>query len=211
MSRGAPFSLLYPILDAALETQESIPSAIDALARAGCRLVQLRAKDLSTREFLAWAETAVEASRASDIALIINDRADVALLSGASGVHVGEDDLSVAGARRVLGDDAIIGLSTHTIEQAKRADRMAVDYVAIGPVYATESKASAGAPLGVDYVETVRDIVQKPLVAIGGITLDHAPELLAAGIDGLAVISALKNATSLEEEARRWLALENSS
>lgn len=211
MSRGAPFSLLYPILDAALETQESIPSSIDALARAGCRLVQLRAKDLSTREFLAWAETAVEASRASDIAFIINDRADVALLSGASGVHVGEDDLSVAGARRVLGDDAIIGLSTHTIEQAKRADRMAVDYVAIGPVYATESKASAGAPLGVDYVENVRDIVQKPLVAIGGITLDHAPELLAAGIDGLAVISALKNATSLEEEARRWLALENSS
>ena len=213
LSRRAPFSLLYPILDAALETQDAIPASIGALGRAGCRLVQLRAKEMSAREFLRWAELAVEAARPSGIDIIINDRADVALLSEASGVHVGQDDLSVAGARRVLGDDAIIGLSTHTIEQAKCADGMAVDYVAIGPVYATESKVSAGALLGVDYVENVRDVVQKPLVAIGGITIERAPELIAAGIDGLAVISALKHATmsgtDLQEEAKRWLALKH--
>lgn len=213
MSRPAstqPFSLLYPILDATLETRDTLAISIKALAAAGCRLVQLRAKELSSGELLRWAEIAVNAARGRGCEIIINDRADVALVAHARGVHVGQDDLSVAGARRVLGNDAIVGVSTHTIEQARAADSMEVDYVAIGPAYATDSKADADAPLGPDYIRQVRDVVQKPLVAIGGITLERAPELLSTGVDAVAVISALKNGPSLEGEAKKWLALEDS-
>lgn len=212
LSKSAPaFSLLYPILDAELETRESLAAGVASLGRAGCRLVQLRAKSLGAREALDWAALAVEAARRSGIAVIVNDRADVARLSGANGVHLGQDDLSVASARRVLGDEAIVGISTHTLEQARGATRLPVDYVAIGPVYATTTKHTADAPLGVEVIRRVRQVVDKPLVAIGGITIAKAPELIEAGVDGLAVISALKNATgegrSLEAEARRWLSL----
>ena len=207
MRRPAPFSRLYPILDATLETRDTLAPSIQALAAAGCRLVQLRAKELSSRELLQWAELAVEAARPSGIDVIINDRADVALLSHAAGVHLGQDDLSVTGARRVLGNDAIIGMSTHNFDQARVADETDVDYIAIGPAYATASKTNADTPLGPDYIREVRDAVQKPLVAIGGITLTRAPELLATGVDAVAVISALKQTTSLEQEARTWLAL----
>lgn len=206
-TRRTPFSLLYPILDAAFESYDSLAASIEALGRAGCRLVQLRAKTLTAREFLRWADLSVEVSRRLGMDVIINDRADVALLSGARGVHLGQDDLSVDGARRILGDDALIGLSTHTLDQAERGEAGDADYVAIGPVFATESKARAGRALGPDYVRRVRAVVQKPLVAIGGITLARAPEIIATGIDSVAVISALKTGAPLEEEAMKWLAL----
>jgi len=145
------------------------------------------------------------------VGLIVNDRADVALLSGASGVHVGQTDISVAAVRRVVGNEAIVGLSTHSLEQAKEAEAKAVDYVAIGPVFATKTKsdpAYAG-PLGVSAVREVRLAVQKPLVAIGGITIERARELIDLGVDGVAVISGLRERDrSLEEQARRWLAIE---
>ena len=211
---NVPFSLLYPILDAGpsgpsqYETKTSFCDAIDALGKAGCRLVQLRAKELSAGEFLAWAKAGVTAARRHGVALIVNDRADVALLSGASGVHVGQADISVSAARRVLGNEAIIGLSTHSLEQAKDAEAKAVDYVAIGPVFATKTKSDV-APLGLSAVREVRRAVKKPLVAIGGITIERARELTegVVGVDGVAVISGLKSDTSLEEQARRWLSI----
>ena len=226
-----PLSRLYPILDAGpsgYETKTSFCDAIASLGKAGCRLVQLRAKELSAGDFLAWAKAGVAAARRHDVALIVNDRADVALLSGASGVHVGQDDISVSSVRRVLGNEAIIGLSTHSLEQAKDAEAEAVDYVAIGPVYATKTKSEAPAfagqapafagqapayarPLGLSAVREVRRAVQKPLVAIGGITIERARELfqVGVGVDGVAVISGLrKSDISLEEQARRWLAIE---
>lgn len=206
-----PFSRLYPILDAGQEEKASLAASVESLGRAGCRLVQLRAKKLSARELLGWAELAVEAGGSSGIAVIINDRADIALLSSASGVHLGQDDLSVGSARRLLGDEAIIGLSTHSIDQAREASRLAIDYVAIGPVYLTSSKERPDAPLGIDTIREVRRVVDKPLVAIGGITIERAPELFEAGVDGVAVISALRRTgdegTTLEDEARRWLSL----
>lgn len=211
MRSRAPFSRLYPILDAALESEDSIGASVEALARAGCRLVQLRAKGLSARELLRWAELAVAAARSSGIEVIINDRADVALISGARGVHLGQDDLSVAGARRVLGNGAIVGLSTHDVDEAKAADRLDVDYVAIGPAYATRSKARPDTPLGPDGIREVRAVVGKPLVAIGGITRSRLPEILATGVEGVAVISALKRTTNLEEEARWWMSVDDRS
>jgi len=160
---------------------------------------------------LAWAKAGVTAARRHGISLIVNDRADVALLSGASGVHVGQTDISVAAVRRVVGNEAIVGLSTHSLEQAKEAEGKAVDYVAFGPVFATKTKTDhrGAGPVGVSAVREVRRAVQKPLVAIGGITIDRARELIELGVDGVAVISGLrKRDRSLEEEARRWLAIE---
>jgi thiamine-phosphate pyrophosphorylase len=201
-----PFSRLYPILDAAFETEETMASGIESLARAGCRLVQLRAKELSAREFHRWAETACRVAREAGIRLVINDRVDVALLVGADGVHLGQDDLSPRSAREVLGDRAILGLSTHDVAEARRAAAEPVDYVAIGPVFETGTKPSGRPALGVSRVEEVRAIVAKPLVAIGGITLERAAPLYRAGVEAVAVISALKKpGKSLESVAREWL------
>ncbi len=206
-SRRAPFSRLYPILDLSLETFETLSFGVRALARAGCRLVQLRAKDLSGEEFHRFALAARDASRECGIRLVINDRVDIALLVGADGVHLGQDDLSPEGARAILGRSAIIGLSTHDVEEARRAATAPVDYLAIGPIFETSTKTSGRSTLGVEGARAVRAVVEKPLVAIGGITLERAPALLEAGIDGLAVISALKTGESLESLARTWMKL----
>ena len=206
-SKHPPFSRLYPILEASLETLDTLTLGVRSLARAGCRLVQLRAKDLSGEEFHRWALAAREASRECGIRLIINDRVDIALLVGADGVHLGQDDLSPEGARKILGASAIIGLSTHDVDEARRAQAAPVDYLAIGPIFETSTKTSGRSTLGVEGARAVRAVVEKPLVAIGGITLERAPALLEAGIDGLAVISALKLGEDPESVGRAWLAL----
>ncbi len=209
LTDGLKLSALYPILDDGFETKRSLPTSVAAFARAGCRLVQLRAKTLTTRELMEWAQICVQEARRHQMTILINDRADVALLSGADGVHLGQDDLSVESARRVLGDEAIVGLSTHTLDQARLASRENVDYVAIGPVFDTRTKVGAFPAVGVEGVARVKSIVGKPLVAIGGLTLSSAPDVLGAGADGLAVISALysegKEGPDLERLATRWL------
>lgn len=209
-----PFARLYPILDDSFETEASLVEAIAALGRARCRTVQLRVKTLSTREFHRFAKLAREHTRAAGLSLIVNDRADIALLVGADGLHLGQDDLSPASARRVLGASAVIGLSTHDLEQARLACSAPVDYIAIGPIFPTTTKktrAEGERELGVEGARAVRAVVDKPLVAIGGITLSSAKDLLDAGVDSVAVISALRRPSreggSLEETAREWLAL----
>lgn len=206
-SRRAPFSRLYPILDASLETLDTLSAGIRALAKAGVRLVQLRAKDLSGEEFHRWALSAREVSRECGIRLLVNDRVDIALLVGADGVHLGQDDLSPEGARKILGDSAIIGLSTHDVAEVLRAEALPVDYLAIGPIFETSTKTSGRSTLGVEGARAMRAVTAKPLVAIGGITLETAPALLRAGLDGVAVISALKTAQDLEQLARTWMNL----
>ena len=149
---------------------------------------------LAGRDFLAAASAIVARASASGATVIVNDRADIARLSGAAGVHVGQDDLSPGQVRGILGPDAIVGLSTHTTEQLDRALREAIDYVAIGPVFGTGTKATGYEPIG---VESVRAAAARctadgvPLVAIGGITRDRARDVLAAGARSVAVISDL--------------------
>jgi thiamine-phosphate pyrophosphorylase len=207
-SKLPPFSRLYPILDASLETFDTLTVDVRALARAGCRLFQLRAKELSSGEFLAWALAAGGAARELGIRMVVNDRVDIALLAGADGVHLGHEDLSPEAARKILGASAVIGLSTHDAEEARLAASAPVDYLAIGPIFETSTKLSGRSTLGVAGVRAVRAVVEKPLVAIGGITLSTAPSLFEAGIDGVAVISALKTGEDLETLARTWLTLE---
>ncbi|HEY7818540.1 MAG TPA: thiamine phosphate synthase, partial [Vicinamibacteria bacterium] len=125
-----PFSRLYPILDASLETLETLPASVRALGRAGCRLFQLRAKGLPDDELYRWAVMAAEVSREVGMKFLVNDRADVALLADADGVHLGQDDLSPESAREILGGKAIIGLSTHGVDEARRAAQAPVDYLA---------------------------------------------------------------------------------
>jgi thiamine-phosphate pyrophosphorylase len=137
---------------------------------------------------------------------VINDRLDIALTTGAAGVHLGQDDLSPHSARRILGPDAIIGFSTHSVDQAAEADELPVSYVAVGPVYATSTKQTEVEPFGPQGVARVRaKVVHKPLVAIGGLTIDNGLAVLESGADSLAVISALTTADDLETTARNLM------
>jgi thiamine-phosphate pyrophosphorylase len=166
------------------------------LARAfldgGATLIQLRAKQLSSAAFLDFADAAVTLANSYHAIVIVNDRADLALMSAAAGVHVGQDDLPAAAARRLLGRDAVIGLSTHTVAQIERAVREPVSYVAVGPVFGTRSKDTGYTAVGLELVATAARLVGgTPVVAIGGITLENARSVIDAGAAGVAVISDL--------------------
>ena len=182
---------LYPITDVRLSGL-SHAEQVARLGAGGAAIVQLREKHLSPREFYDEAERALRVARELGVRLIINDRADIALALGADGVHLGQDDLQPEAARRLLGEEAIIGFSTHSLEQAREAASLRVDYIAIGPIFNTSSKENPDPPVGLDGLSRVRQAVGSiPLVAIGGITRDNARAVLEAGADAVAVISAL--------------------
>jgi thiamine-phosphate pyrophosphorylase len=166
------------------------------LARAfldgGATRIQLRAKQLNSSAFLELADAAVRLVRPYDARIIVNDRADIALISAASGVHVGQDDLPAAAARRLLGDGAVIGLSTHTITQVEHAVREPISYVAVGPVFGTRSKETGYQAVGLELVGAAAKLAgELPVVAIGGITLENARSVIDAGAAAVAVISDL--------------------
>ena len=182
---------LYSITDARLSGL-SHAEQVARLSEGGATFVQLREKHLSPREFYSAAADALDVARAHQVWLIINDRVDIALALGADGVHLGQDDLPPLAARELLGERAIIGFSTHSVEQAIEAAQMPVDYIAIGPIFNTFSKENPDALVGLDGLRRVRQAIGAlPLVAIGGITQETAREVLAAGADSIAVISLL--------------------
>lgn len=182
---------VYPLTDPRLSSLSHAEQVL-RFHEGGARVVQLREKHLSSGEFYDQAAAAVRVGRARDITIIINDRVDVALAVGADGVHLGQDDLPPEVARRLLGDRAIIGFSTHNLEQALEATRMPVNYIAFGPIFSTSSKENPDPPVGLAGLKELRQAVRKiPIVAIGGINRDNAPEVIKAGADAVAVISAL--------------------
>ena len=183
---------LYPITDRRLSGL-SHAAQVARLIEGGAGFIQLREKHLSPREFYREAEDALKIARERGVRLVVNDRADIALALGADGVHLGQDDMPAAAARSLLGERAIIGCSTHSVEQAIEAARMPVSYIAIGPVFATVSKEKPDPVVGLEGVRRVREAVGRsmPLVAIGGITRDNARSVLAAGADSVAIIGAL--------------------
>ncbi len=192
---------LYPITDARLSTLTHA-AQLARLADGGATVVQLREKHLSPRDFYQEAEAALHIARTRGVRLIINDRADIALALRADGVHLGQDDLDPAAARRLLGDKFIIGYSTHTVTQAIAAARLPVDYLAIGPVFATRTKENPDPVVGLDGLRRVRDAVDAslPLVAVGGLNEANARAALDAGADSVAVVSALLDAPELIAE-----------
>ncbi|MGH9487878.1 MAG: thiamine phosphate synthase [Terriglobales bacterium] len=179
---------LYPILDveAAAAHGHDLLACARGFASLGLGTQQLRAKQLASRDFLRLAE----ALAAIVPALIINDRADIAWLSGAGGVHAGQTDLPAAAVRELL-PQGIVGVSTHTLEQARKALEQPIDYLAAGPVYATRSKKEPDAVVGVEFLRTVRPLTSLPLVAIGGIQVSNCRAVWAAGANAVAVISGL--------------------
>ncbi|HVJ05529.1 MAG TPA: thiamine phosphate synthase [Candidatus Saccharimonadales bacterium] len=208
--------LLYPILDADVLAATSeggnpmqfVCSHALALADCGCTVMQYRAKRLSAREALSHAR---ELRRLlPGIMLIMNDRADLCLAAGFDGVHVGQDDLSPEGVRRIVGTERIVGLSTHNLAQVTEALTKPVDYLAIGPVFATGSKQNPDPVVGLDGVSEVRKLRDAtgrdlPLVAIGGITRDNAASVLKAGADSVAVIGDISRTP--RESAREFFRL----
>jgi thiamine-phosphate pyrophosphorylase len=138
---------------------------------------------------------------------VVNDRADVALAAGASGVHVGQEDLRAEAARTVIGAEKLLGVSAHTLEQFERAAASSADYIAVGPVYATSTKANPDPVVGIELIRRVRLLTDKPIVAIGGITLERASEVIEAGADSVAVVSDILLAPDPGQRARNYMDL----
>ena len=194
---------LYPITDRRLSGL-SHAEQVARLCEGGARLVQLREKHLSPREFYREAEEALKVARSFGARLVVNDRADVALAVGADGVHLGQDDMPAGAARSLLGAAAVVGFSTHNVEQAVAAVTLPVDYVAVGPVFATSSKENPDPVVGLEGVRRVREAAGPvPLVAIGGVTAESARSVLEAGADSVAVIGALLSTDDPAEISRR--------
>lgn len=182
-------SRLYAIADTLGRPELSFVDLAEKICAGGAKLLQLRMKDLPTREFLSVAHTVREICRQYGCTLIVNDRADIALAVGADGVHLGQEDLPLAAARKVLGPDKVIGISTHDPEQARAAARDGADYIGFGPLFSTSTKATGYSARGLDQLREIRALVSLPIVAIGGITAERAPTALATGADAVAMIS----------------------
>ncbi len=200
------FPPLYAILDPDFTTLP-LPELGVSLAAAGVQLMQLRCKHASAARMHALASELAGLLQPTGVRLIVNDRADVAALSGASGVHVGQEDLPVDDARRLCAPPLWVGVSTHNLEQLHEAEGTSADYIAVGPVFHTGTKANPDPVVGVEFVKAARRLTRKPLVAIGGITLESAAEVFRAGADSLAVISDLIAAADPAQRAAAYLAI----
>jgi thiamine-phosphate pyrophosphorylase len=201
-----PRPFLYPIVDMEALGNRAPGPAVAALVAGGAKILQFRAKGLSDRCFLDLAAEALAAARAGGAMLIVNDRPDVAVILGADGVHVGQDDLAPRQIRPLLPAGTLLGVSTHDVGQLERAAGEPVDYVAIGPVFPTRTKADPDPVVGLEMVRRARALSARPLVAIGGITEASARPVVDAGADGVAVVSALLSQPDLAAAVRRLLA-----
>lgn len=203
MTRAIDYSL-YVVTDSKLCAGAGLVDTVRAAVAGGAGIVQLRDPDADTRDLVAQARALVAVLRPLGVPLIINDRVDVCLAAGADGVHLGQDDMTARDARRLLGEDLLLGLSVGSAEEyeASKSDLDFVDYVGIGPVASTRSKHDAGAAIGASGFGEVRRLIGKPAVAIGGVGLAHVPDLVASGADGIAVISAVCGQPDPEAAAR---------
>jgi len=184
---------IYPITDRRISGL-SHTEQVEKLIAGGARFIQLREKHLAPKDFYSEAEKVLAFARPRNAKIIINDRVDLALALKTDGVHLGQDDLTPGAARQILGESAIIGFSTHSVEQAIAAVKFPVDYIAIGPIFETSTKENPDAVVGIEGLRHVRKSIGSfPLVAIGGITHENARLCLKAGADSVAVISCLLN------------------
>jgi thiamine-phosphate pyrophosphorylase len=192
---------LYLVTDRALSCGRSLVEVASEAVAGGVTCVQLREKNCSTRQFVEEGFALQKILIPKNIPLIINDRVDVAMVVSASGVHLGQDDMKIADARRILGPDSIIGISVESISDAREAAAAGADYLGVSPVFATPTKTDTAPPLGLEGLKAIRLEVDLPLVAIGGIKSDNCASVIAAGANGLAVVSALVSAPSPRKAA----------
>ena len=197
---------LYVVLDRAVARGRDLLDLLAAAVDGGCRMVQLREKEWPSGRLLPLAERLRARCAADGVTFIVNDRVDLAVAVGADGVHLGQDDLPARLARPLLRPGMILGISTHNVEQARRAQADGADYVAVGSMFATRSKTEFEL-VGPDLVRKLRGEIRVPLVGIGGITHDNVQQVVRAGADGVAVISAVVAADDPRAAAERFVAL----
>lgn len=195
---------LYVILDAGLITSSERDCAL-CLAEAGVRLLQYRNKSAPARQYLESSRALAKSLGPLGVSFFVNDRPDVAFLAGATGVHVGQDDLDVEQTRRVVGREKLVGVSTHNLEQFEAAAASSADYIAVGPVFNTSSKANPDPVVGLNFIHNVRAKTDKPIVAIGGISLEQAASVIEAGADSVAVISGILGSPDPALRARQYI------
>ena len=195
---------LYVILDAPL-IREPAPDIAAQLMDAGVRLLQYRAKTAPARKTLGVAKQLATLVHKQGANFFVNDRPDLAWLAGADGVHVGQDDLSVEQARTIIGPDRCVGVSTHNRQQFQRAAATLADYIAIGPIFSTRSKVNPDPVVGTKLLRELRTLTTKPIVAIGGIRLERAAEVIEAGADSVAIISDILAAPNPPQQARKFI------
>ncbi len=200
---------LYLITDRKqLAPDFTLPAAVEESLKGGIRAVQLREKDVGTRELLEMAYTLRDITNKYQARLFINGRVDVAMAMGADGVHLGVSDIPVRAARRAAGGDMLIGASAHRVGEARKAEAEGADFVTLGPLYETPSKMRYGRPVGLQAVKEVKEEISIPVFGIGGIRLERVAKVLKAGADGIALISAVlasENIKSRTEEFMRIL------
>lgn len=192
---------LYLVTDRSLSRGRATVEIVRAAVAGGVTCVQLREKSCGTREFIEEARALVAVLRDRGVPLIVNDRVDVALAAGAAGVHLGQRDMALADARRLGPPGWIIGISAESVEDAIRAEKEGADYIGVSPVFATPTKTDHATPLGLEGLRAIRAAVKIPLVAIGGIQMANARDVIRAGADGLAVVSAIASADSPQAAA----------
>jgi thiamine-phosphate pyrophosphorylase len=195
---------LYLVTDPALCADQGLEETVTAAVRGGVTVVQLRDKQAGDSQLIDQARRLKDALAGSGVPLIINDRLEVALASGADGLHLGQDDGDVAAARAAMGEGAILGLSVQRRDQLARLDPDLLDYLGVGPVFATPSKQDHAEPLGFDGLAALVAESPLPVVAIGGLKAEHAAAVRAAGAQGPAVISAICGQPDPEAAARRF-------
>ncbi|HET9319385.1 MAG TPA: thiamine phosphate synthase [Bryobacteraceae bacterium] len=195
---------LYVILDAALLPSDPM-EFVKKLMGAGARLFQYRNKTAPAREVLQAVQALNVTVRQEGRSFLVNDRPDIARLAGASGVHVGQDDLDAAAARKIVGADAVVGISTHNLEQFRAALETDADYIAVGPIFETRTKAKPDPVVGLALIREARKLTNKPIVAIGGITLERTEDVIRAGANSVAVISDVLAAKNPAARVKQYL------
>jgi thiamine-phosphate pyrophosphorylase len=189
---------LYLVTDQSLSKGRSVEWIVEQAVMGGVTMVQLREKNISTLDFLNRAIVLKNLLTPYGIPLIINDRLDIALAANADGLHIGQSDMPYHIAREILGYEKIIGLSVETIAQAEEANLLDVDYIGLSPVFSTKTKTDINTPLGLEGIATIASFSRHPMVAIGGINVENTPEIIKAGADGVAVVSAIVSADDVK-------------
>lgn len=192
------------IADPSFVPENRLLEKVKEAVESGVTLVQLRVKSLSSRKFFELALLLSSLLKKKDIPFIVNDRVDIALASQASGVHLGQNDLPLSYARKILGPDKIIGISAHNLKEALTAEKEGADYLGVGPVFHTISKNNLSPIIGVDGIRLIRKKIRIPILAIGGITPENSSEVIAAGADGLAAISAFFKKSDIRQVAKNF-------
>jgi thiamine-phosphate pyrophosphorylase len=196
-----PLPRLYTIADSSFGDPVRLA---ESLFKGGARLVQVRNKKGSGRELLDQVDR-ILSSAPDDATIIVNDRADVALAAGAGGVHLGQTDLPPVQARQILGPNSMIGISTHNFDQAVEAGKLPVDYIAVGPIFLTTTKKNPDPVIGIESLAAICKMSRKPVVAIGGIKLEHVVEVLQAGASSVAVIRDVLDTPDIAARVQHWI------